>query len=89
MEENQNGYNENEQNNIEPAIRSGRPTRRERINKKAKEIMKIVGSVIGHQLKITLLISAIALILIIVLSSVTLYVLQQNSIEDLLKLFSM
>ena len=89
METNQNDYNENTQTNMTEGTRLFRPTRKERIRQKAKDIMKIIVSVIGHQLKITLLISSISLIGIILLCSAAWYVLQGNSIEELLKMFAM
>lgn len=89
METNQNECNEDEKTSIPQGIGLSRPTRKERIRNKAKEIMKIIGSVIGHQLKITLLISAISLVVIILLCSAALYIIQGNDIEALLKMIIM
>jgi len=89
METNQNDYNEKEQSNILHETDTFRPTRKERIRQKSKEVMKIIGTVIGHQLKVTFLISSIALIVIILLCSAAWYVLQQNSLDTLLEMLAM
>lgn len=89
METNQNDYNENEQTNDLQGIRTGRAPRKERVKQKAKEVLKIIGSVIGHQFKIAFIISVISLIVIIFLCSAAWYVLQGNSMDALLELFSM
>jgi len=79
------------------AMRIGSPSatarngtnKKERIRQKSKEVMKIIGTVIGHQLKVTFLISSIALIVIILLCSAAWYVLQQNSLDTLLEMLAM
>ena len=60
MEENRNEYNENRQTNMSQGTNLFNPTRKERIKQKAKDVIKIITSVIAHQLKITFLIASIS-----------------------------
>jgi len=66
-----------------------RPTRKERVKQKAKDVIKIITSVIGHQFKMAFLIASISLILIILLCSAALYILQENSLDKIFEMLSM
>lgn len=89
MEANQNENNENREMYMSQETNLFRPTRKERIKQKAKDVINIIISVIAHQFKIAFLITAISLIVIILLCSAALYILQENSLDKIFEMLSM
>ena len=84
-----NEYNESSTTNMSQDSNFFRPTRKERIKQKAKDTIKIIASVIGHQFKIALLIVVISSILIILLCSAALHILQENRLDKIFEMLFM